>query len=175
MLVFILLPFLTIPQHESGTRKSISWSVTIYITKKYPAQIEPVQDKSVHVKIMIFYTHLNNMLCIILYLDPDGPVVIEADPDTNHATRLWDKMKVKGNNQNHKTVNPMDPKTPVSEDKIRFVCISDTHATIEKEPIDFVPVGDVLIHAGDITDVGQPHEIKRFNEYLGKNCKHMKM
>jgi 3',5'-cyclic AMP phosphodiesterase CpdA len=64
----------------------------------------------------------------------------------------------------------MDPETPVSEDKIRFVCISDTHAAIEKQPIDFVPVGDVLIHAGDITNVGQPHEIKRFNEYLGKNC-----
>ena len=77
-------------------------------------------------------------------------------------------MKVTGINRNQKEVEPMDPETPVSEDKIRFVCISDTHAAIEKQPIDFVPVGDVLIHAGDITNVGQPHEIKRFNEYLGK-------
>jgi hypothetical protein len=150
-----------------------------YITKNYPAQIEPVQDKYIYIftcKIMIFYTHLNNMLCIILLLDPDGPVVIEADPDTNHATRLWDKMKVEGINRNHhKTDNLIDPKIPVSEDNIRFVCISDTHATIEKQPVAFVPVGDVLIHAGDITNVGQPHEIKRFNEYLGKNCMHMKM
>jgi len=26
----ILLPFLTVAQHESGTRKTISWSVTLY-------------------------------------------------------------------------------------------------------------------------------------------------
>ena len=26
----LLLPFLTVAQHESGTRKTISWSVTIY-------------------------------------------------------------------------------------------------------------------------------------------------
>jgi hypothetical protein len=38
-------------QHESGTRKTISWSVTLYLTKMYPvntilnAEIEPVQDK----------------------------------------------------------------------------------------------------------------------------------
>ena len=28
--VFILLPFLTVSQHESGTRTTISWSVIIY-------------------------------------------------------------------------------------------------------------------------------------------------
>jgi ABC-type uncharacterized transport system permease subunit len=37
--------------YESGTRKTISWSVTLYLTKMYPvntilnAEIEPVQDK----------------------------------------------------------------------------------------------------------------------------------
>ena len=31
----VLLPFLTVALHESGTRKTISWSVTEY-TKMYP-------------------------------------------------------------------------------------------------------------------------------------------
>ena len=47
----ILLPFLTVSQHESSTRKTISWSVTIYsknlscqcnLTAQIP--VEPVQD-----------------------------------------------------------------------------------------------------------------------------------
>jgi hypothetical protein len=44
-----LSPFRTVAQHESGTRKDISWSVTVY--KKLSsqcnlaAQIEPLQDK----------------------------------------------------------------------------------------------------------------------------------
>jgi hypothetical protein len=49
----ILLPFLTLTQHKSGTRQTISWSVTIYIyiTTIYPvnaifsAQVEPAQDE----------------------------------------------------------------------------------------------------------------------------------
>ena len=40
----------TIAQHESGTRKAISWSVTVYRKTlssqcNLTAQIEPVQDK----------------------------------------------------------------------------------------------------------------------------------
>ena len=47
--VLILLPFLTLAQHESGTRKTISWSVNEYskhLSSQYNllAQIEPVQD-----------------------------------------------------------------------------------------------------------------------------------
>lgn len=96
-----------------------------------------------------------------------GHVVVEADPLSQYSTKAWDKMKVKGINKNHKEVHPMDPKTPITEDKVRFVCISDTHATIEKLPPEFVPDGDVLLHAGDLTNVGKPEEVRRFNEYLG--------
>ena len=52
MSVFILLLFLTIALHESGTREAISWSVIVYyITKNVSSQcnlttqIEPVQDQ----------------------------------------------------------------------------------------------------------------------------------
>ena len=45
---FILLPFLTIAQHESGIRKAIFWSVTIYNKLSSQgiliAQIESVHD-----------------------------------------------------------------------------------------------------------------------------------
>ena len=46
--VLILLPFLSVAQQESGTRKAIFWSVTItYLSRQcnLTAQIEPVQDK----------------------------------------------------------------------------------------------------------------------------------
>ncbi|XP_063422827.1 metallophosphoesterase MPPED2-like [Mytilus trossulus] len=93
----------------------------------------------------------------------DGPVIIQVDSMSKNSNKAWDKMKVK---QNQMKVKHMDPKTPITEDKIRFVCISDTHSKIEYCPKDFVPDGDVLLHAGDITNVGHPKEIKQFNDYL---------
>ena len=57
----ILLPFRTVALHESGTRKTISWSVTVY--NKYlssqcnlTAQIEPLQNK--------FFFVIANMLLL---------------------------------------------------------------------------------------------------------------
>lgn len=31
-----------------------------------------------------------------------------------------------------------------------------------------MPYGDVLIHAGDFTELGLPSEVKKFNEWLGR-------
>lgn len=47
----------------------------------------------------------------------------------------------------------------------RFVCVSDTHS--RTDPIQ-MPYGDVLIHAGDFTELGLPSEVKKFNEWLGR-------
>lgn len=48
---------------------------------------------------------------------------------------------------------------------IRFVCVSDTHDQTER--INFeVPEGDVLIHAGDFTQVGMAHEVNHFADWL---------
>lgn len=46
---------------------------------------------------------------------------------------------------------------------MRIVCISDTHGlhTI-MEQFKSLPEGDILIHAGDCTNVGKPHEITEF-------------
>jgi Icc-related predicted phosphoesterase len=46
---------------------------------------------------------------------------------------------------------------------MRIVCISDTHGlhTI-MEQFKSLPEGDILIHAGDCTNVGKPHEVTEF-------------
>jgi predicted phosphodiesterase len=60
---------------------------------------------------------------------------------------------------------------------VRIVCISDTHSFNEHigvlagdDPaaIGFVPNGDVLIHAGDLTDTGTPNEIFDAFAWLSK-------
>jgi Icc-related predicted phosphoesterase len=45
-----------------------------------------------------------------------------------------------------------------------IVCISDSHNGHEALE---VPEGDVLVHAGDFTNMGEADEIFRFNEWLG--------
>jgi Icc-related predicted phosphoesterase len=47
---------------------------------------------------------------------------------------------------------------------MRIVCLSDTHETKIKN----VPLGDVLVHAGDFTYEGQPDAVHAFNCWLGQ-------
>ncbi len=50
---------------------------------------------------------------------------------------------------------------------MRIVCISDTHGLHKKmENYGPLPKGDVLLHAGDCTNVGKPHEVKEFVEWF---------
>ena len=51
-------------------------------------------------------------------------------------------------------------------DKVRFVCMSDTHSLIRNIMFD-IPNGDVFIHAGDFTKCGQKDEVISFNKWLG--------
>lgn len=55
---------------------------------------------------------------------------------------------------------------PIYENKVRFVCISDTHEKLE-EVLPMVPNGDVLLHAGDFTNYGDIGEVIKFNAELG--------
>lgn len=45
------------------------------------------------------------------------------------------------------------------------MCISDTHGLTDNLKL---PEGDVLIHAGDFTNVGSPDDVEKFNDYLKK-------
>ena len=71
-------------------------------------------------------------------------------------------LQVKQTVRNIKTI-PAD--SPIHDDAVRFVCVSDTHNRTDRLQ---VPDGDVLLHAGDFTMTGQMHEIEHFNTWLGK-------
>lgn len=50
---------------------------------------------------------------------------------------------------------------------MKVVCIADTHLRHDFD----IPDGDLLIHAGDLSMVGEEKEVKEANEFLGK-CRH---
>ena len=47
---------------------------------------------------------------------------------------------------------------------MRIVCVSDTHGYHRRTEI---PPGDILVHAGDITQHGTLEDVEFFNEWLG--------
>lgn len=67
-------------------------------------------------------------------------------------------------NQRFEEIELVDPHSEKKEGFIRFVCISDTHSA--EQQIEFMPKGDVLLHAGDFTTIGLEHEIQNFNDWL---------
>jgi 3',5'-cyclic AMP phosphodiesterase CpdA len=52
--------------------------------------------------------------------------------------------------------------------KTRFVCISDTHGYTPSEAGFKLPAGDVLIHAGDLTNKGSLAEVRRTMDWISK-------
>jgi predicted phosphodiesterase len=52
--------------------------------------------------------------------------------------------------------------------KTRFVCVSDTHGYTPSEAGFKLPAGDVLIHAGDLTNKGSLSELRRTMEWISK-------
>jgi Icc-related predicted phosphoesterase len=47
---------------------------------------------------------------------------------------------------------------------MKFVLVSDTHAFHDNL---YIPGGDVLIHAGDLTHMGELNDVVAFNDFLG--------
>ncbi|KAE9554358.1 hypothetical protein FO519_002417 [Halicephalobus sp. NKZ332] len=91
--------------------------------------------------------------------------IIRADPLSHKPVELWKKYVKQG-----RVVEPAKTlrlNTPVYENKVRFVCISDTHEKLD-EILHMIPDGDVLIHAGDFTNYGDVGEVIKFNQELGK-------
>ncbi|KAJ5748258.1 uncharacterized protein N7511_009954 [Penicillium nucicola] len=52
--------------------------------------------------------------------------------------------------------------------KTRFVCVSDTHGYTPSEAGFNLPAGDVLIHAGDLTNNGSLRELRRTMDWICK-------
>lgn len=68
------------------------------------------------------------------------------------------------------TVHKLDPKSVTieawpREGILRLVLISDTHMQHRNL---VMPEGDVLIHAGDLTNKGRVKDIKEFDDWLGE-------
>ncbi|KAK5697914.1 hypothetical protein LTR97_006873 [Elasticomyces elasticus] len=62
----------------------------------------------------------------------------------------------------HHFISLLRSKTRPGSLPIRIVCISDTHTLI---PV-YIPDGDILIHAGDLTNAGTPSELQAQIDFL---------
>lgn len=88
---------------------------------------------------------------------------IKVHPLTDNPSAAWKELS---KTQKMLKLNVRIPSKPVEPDKLRFVCMSDTHSLIRNLIFD-VPDGDVFIHAGDFTKCGQKEEVIQFNNWLG--------
>ena len=50
--------------------------------------------------------------------------------------------------------------------RTRIVCVSDTHGYTPSEAGFQLPAGDVLIHAGDLTNKGRKSELQRTLQWI---------
>lgn len=89
--------------------------------------------------------------------------VVFPEPDTMTPTTAWERIR---QDQQQTFIVPMNAKLPKHRDKLRFVCLSDTHSHVENLK-NFVPDGDILLHTGNFTNTGQITEIVNFNTFLG--------
>ncbi|RZF43641.1 hypothetical protein LSTR_LSTR009238 [Laodelphax striatellus] len=89
---------------------------------------------------------------------------IEVHPLTNDPSEVW--MEI------FESQTFIEVDFQVSEEcdinKVRIVCMSDTHSKTSKFHFDKIPDGDIFIHAGDFTFFGRADEVIQFNEWLGK-------
>lgn len=84
---------------------------------------------------------------------------------TTNPNKAWDEIS---QSQNVIKINYEPPESKNTDpEMIRVVCMSDTHSQIHRMSLD-VPDGDVLIHAGDFTNVGSAGDVERFNQWLGE-------
>lgn len=87
---------------------------------------------------------------------------ITVNPLANNPTAAWIQIS---KTQKVIKINVKPPSKPVENNRLRFVCMSDTHSLIRNITFD-VPDGDVFIHAGDFTKCGQRDEVIQFNKWL---------
>ena len=82
----------------------------------------------------------------------------------NNPTQTWETIKSSKRCDSIRLLDGTEKKDPGS---IRFVCISNTHSFTESLGTK-IPGGDVLIHAGDFTNVGESSDVIAFNDFLEK-------
>ncbi|VEN37987.1 unnamed protein product [Callosobruchus maculatus] len=90
-----------------------------------------------------------------------GNSTVEVHPLTDNPTEAWKSISKE---QTIVQLNVAIPSLPVAPDQVRVVCMSDTH--VRKIGFD-VPDGDVFIHAGDFSNIGDRPSIIFFNQWIG--------
>ncbi|XP_076622525.1 metallophosphoesterase domain-containing protein 1 [Colletes latitarsis] len=88
---------------------------------------------------------------------------IEIHPLTNDPTEAWHELSQQ---QKVIKINAKLPTTAAPNDKLRVVCMSDTHSLTPFLKFD-IPMGDIFIHAGDFTKCGNLQEVIEFNKWIG--------
>lgn len=102
------------------------------------------------------------------YGDDSDSEMPDSDADNDIASEdpeyecLVEKALMESTVKHVKTL-PLDE--PIYPNMVRFVCVSDTHEQMGVL-LSRIPRGDVFIHAGDFTDVGDKASICKFNDQL---------
>ncbi|XP_011503727.1 PREDICTED: metallophosphoesterase MPPED2 isoform X2 [Ceratosolen solmsi marchali] len=88
---------------------------------------------------------------------------IIVHPLTNDPTGAWQQLSQQ---QRVIKINTKIPTDETPKNKLRVVCMSDTHSMIQYIKFN-IPNGDVFIHAGDFTKCGSLQEVIDFNNWIG--------
>ncbi|KAK2581161.1 hypothetical protein KPH14_007968 [Odynerus spinipes] len=88
---------------------------------------------------------------------------VGVHPLTHNPTAAWRELSQE---QKVIKINAKLPTTDAPSDKLRVVCMSDTHSLTPFIQFD-IPVGDIFIHAGDFTKCGSLQEVIEFNSWIG--------
>lgn len=89
---------------------------------------------------------------------------VELHPLTEDPTSAWKEIS---KSQRVIKINARAPNSEVASNKVRVVCMSDTHSLTHHIKFE-VPDGDIFIHAGDFTRCGKLDEVVDFNNWLGE-------
>lgn len=93
--------------------------------------------------------------------DFNSSSMVIINPHTKQPDLVWQQL-----DQPICNVVKTNPQHKPGQGSLRIVCLSDTkgcHEIIASQ----IPWGHVLVHCGNFTISGQPHEVKEFNEFLG--------
>ncbi|KAL0268715.1 UNVERIFIED_CONTAM: hypothetical protein PYX00_010543 [Menopon gallinae] len=88
---------------------------------------------------------------------------MEVHALTNKPTAAWKEIS---KTQKFFKIKTQLPNKPVEDDKVRIVCMSDTHSVTSQIKFD-IPDGDIFLHAGDFTSRGLVEEVIKFSEWIG--------
>lgn len=91
---------------------------------------------------------------------------IEVHKLSNDPTAAWTAISIE-KRQCVIKVAMRSPNGEIPNNKVRIVCMSDTHNLTRYIKFD-IPDGDIFIHAGDFTKRGRVEEIQEFNNWIGR-------